>query len=137
KNVTQSNRLLEKDLANQIQQSRTNSSAYSLRAAADGVLVSLDAEEGKAMEAFTVLGQLAPSEDLVVHGEADELFADRIRPGQRVSIMKEGSGEKIAEGKIVFLSPILQDKSIFYDKPGEVSDRRVRRFKVGFDPATD
>lgn len=132
KNATQSNRLAGREIANQIEQSTVNSSGYSLRAGRDGVLVSLNAEQGDAVEAFAVLGQLAADEDRIVHGEADELFAHKLKEGQRVRIVKEGSDQKIADGEIVYLSPILHDKSIFYDKPGEVSDRRVRRFKVGF-----
>lgn len=136
KNVTRSNQLAGREITNQIEQNKTNIRAYSLIASDDGVLVSLDAEKGRAVEAFAVLGQLASDEERVIHGEVDELFADRIKIGDKVTIVKEGSDQQIADGEIIFLSPILQDKSIFYDKPGEVSDRRVRRFKVGFSQDT-
>jgi len=133
KNATQSSRLASMEIANKIKQSHISRLGYSLKAPRDGILVSLDAKKGGAIEAFAILGQLAANEERVVHGEVDELFADRISIGQNVTIVKEGSNQKIADGEVVFLSPILQDKSIFYDKPGEVSDRRVRRFKVRFD----
>ncbi len=136
KNVTRSNQLAGREITNQIEQNKTNIRTYSLIASDDGVLVSLDAEKGRAVEAFAVLGQLASDEERVIHGEVDELFAHRIKIGDKVTIVKEGSDQQIADGEIVFLSPILQDKSIFYDKPGEVSDRRVRRFKVGFSQDT-
>jgi len=136
KNVTRSNQLAGREITNQIEQNKTNIRAYSLIASDDGVLVSLDAEKGRAVEAFAVLGQLASDEERVIHGEVDELFAHRIKIGDKVTIVKEGSDQQIADGEIIFLSPILQDKSIFYDKPGEVSDRRVRRFKVGFSQDT-
>lgn len=136
KNVTRSNQLAGREITNQIEQNKTNIRAYSLIASDDGLLVSLDAEKGRAVEAFSTLGQLASDEERVIHGEVDELFADRIKIGDKVTIVKEGSDQQIADGEIIFLSPILQDKSIFYDKPGEVSDRRVRRFKVGFSQDT-
>src|SRR5690554_3410175 len=136
KNVTRSNQLAGREITNQIEQNKTNIRAYSLIASDDGVLVSLDAKKGRAVEAFAVLGQLASDEERVIHGEVDELFAHRIKIGDKVTIVKEGSDQQIADGEIIFLSPILQDKSIFYDKPGEVSDRRVRRFKVGFSQDT-
>ncbi len=136
KNVTRSNQLAGREITNQIEQNKTNIRTYSLIASDDGVLVSLDAKKGRAVEAFAVLGQLASDEERVIHGEVDELFAHRIKIGDKVTIVKEGSDQQIADGEIIFLSPILQDKSIFYDKPGEVSDRRVRRFKVGFSQDT-
>lgn len=134
---TSSNRLMIQDLENQVQQIETSRAEKLIKAPDDGILLSLNAEVGKAVEAFTPIGQFSADESLVVHGEVDELFSDKVKIGQTVSIHLIGSNERIASGKIISLSPILQDKSLFYDEPGERSDRRVRRFKASLDEGTN
>src|SRR5690606_22810790 len=133
---TATNRLMIKELENQLQQLGSSRADKIITAPNDGILLSLNAEVGKAVEAYAPIGQFAANEQLIIHGEVDELFADKIKIGQAVSIHLIGSNEKITSGKIISLSPILQDKSLFYDEPGERSDRRVRRFKASFDKDT-
>lgn len=133
---TATNRLIIQELENQIQQLESSKADKDIKAPNDGLLLSLNAEIGKAVEAFESIGQFAADEPLVIHGEVDELFSDKIKVGQTVSIHLIGSNEKIASGKIISLSPILQDKSLFYDEPGERNDRRVRRFKASLDKET-
>lgn len=136
KKISQSNLLSERDFQNQISQEKKAGNDRSIRAKTDGILVSFDAKQGDVLDAFTVFGQMAPNEEVVIHGEVDELFAGKVKLGQSVSIVLSGSDQKLGEGKIISLSPILQNKSLFYDEPGEVSDRRVRRFKVAFNEKT-
>jgi len=130
---TLSDKLKIQELQNEIKQLTQSTGEKSIKAPANGVLVSLNAEIGKVIEPYTPIGQFAADEPLVIHGEVDELFADKIRIGQPVSIHLIGNSEEIAKGKVMSVSPILQNKSLFYDKPGETSDRRVRRFKVNLD----
>jgi len=132
KNTT-GDRLKIQELENEIKQLTQSTGDKSIKAPANGVLVSLNTAIGTVIEPYTPIAQFAADEPLVIHGEVDELFADKIRIGQAVSIHLIGSNEEIANGKIMSVSPILQSKSLFYDKPGETSDRRVRRFKVNLD----
>ncbi len=133
---TATSRLVIEELENQIQQMESSRADKLIKAPNNGLLLSLNAEIGKAVEAYASIGQFAADEPLVIHGEVDELFSDKLKIGQRVSIHLIGSNEKIASGKIISLSPILQDKSLFYDEPGERNDRRVRRFKASLDKET-
>jgi len=133
---TATNRLMIEELENQVQQLESSRTDKFIKAPNDGILLSLNAEIGKAVEAYASIGQFAADEPLVIHGEVDELFADKIKAGQTVTIHLIGSNERIASGKVISLSPILQDKSLFYDEPGERNDRRVRRFKASLNKET-
>lgn len=111
-------------------QSKLNTDKRLITAQTDGVLISLDAKTGASLSAFTPFATMAPKGNLVLHGEIDEMFANRVKTGQAVTVNYVGNAATIAKGKIIYLSPILDNKSLFYEKTGEISDRRVRRFKV-------
>lgn len=104
-----------------------------VRAPSDGILLSMDAKAGGAIEPLTSFATFAPKGPWVVHGEADEMFANRLAIGQQVSIRYIGNVNTITTGEIIYLSPDLSNKSLFTDAPGEKQDRRVRRFKVLLD----
>ncbi len=117
----------------QLKEARTSTSDMTVRATQNGVLVGMDAKPGAAISALTSFATLAPAGKIVVHGEIDEMFASRVTLGNPVTVMSPGSKNTLAQGKIIFLSPILNDKSIFYEVAGEQTDRRVRRFKAELD----
>ena len=114
----------------QLREARTSTSDMTVRATQKGILVGMDAKPGGAITALTPFATLAPAGRIVVHGEVDEMFASRITLGNLVTVMSPGAKNILAQGKIIFLSPILNDKSIFYEVAGEQVDRRVRRFKA-------
>jgi len=120
-------------LQKQLAQSKLALSDQLIKAKQDGVLVSIDAKVGAAINALTPFATMAPNTDLILNGEIDEMFADRVKLGQNVVVNYIGNKEKIAQGKVIYLSPILENKSLFYEKPGEINDRRVRQFKVSLD----
>lgn len=111
------------------QQQQVQADRY-VRAQEKGILVTLDAQVGSAITALSSYGTLAPDGPLVIEGEIDEMFANKVSLGAQVTFNYVGNPEVIAEGKMLFLSPILANKSLFYDQTGEGSDRRVRRFKA-------
>lgn len=119
-------------LKTQVDQSELTSDRRSVTAKASGVLVSLDAKVGTGINAFTPFATLAPDDGLVLHGEIDERFASLVKVGQSLEVNYVGSRQVIAEGRVTYLSPILDNKSLFYEKSGETSDRRVRLFKATF-----
>ncbi len=106
-----------------------------IKAPADGVLLHIDAEPGSAIKPLEPFAAFASKGPLVVHGEADELFANRLAIGQQVVIHHIGDKQTITTGTISALAPALRNKSLFTDVPGELQDRRVRRFKVLLDSA--
>lgn len=101
-----------------------------VRASLDGVLLTQDTKLGEALQKYQAFATLAPDSPMIVEGEADEMFANRLKIGQQVSIHYLGNAQIIAEGTISYLSPDLNNKSLFNDEPDELQDRRVRRFKV-------
>ncbi len=104
-----------------------------IKAPSDGILLGIDTKKGEAIQPLESFATFAAEGPIVVHGEADELFANRLEIGQRVKVHYIGNPRTITTGKIIYLSPILSNKSLFTDVPGEQQDRRVRRFKVLLD----
>lgn len=102
----------------------------SFKALQDGILIRYDISVGTVLNANSVFGELAPLTDLVIEGELDELYANRLALGQNVELNLVGQTDVIAKGKLDFVGSSLQNKSIIYETIGEASDRRVRRFTV-------
>jgi multidrug efflux pump subunit AcrA (membrane-fusion protein) len=100
------------------------------KALQNGVLIRFDVTVGQIVNANSVFGEIAPNDALVVEGELDELYADKIKMNQSVAIYLVGQTETIAQGKITYVGSSLQNKSILYEQVGEGTDRRVRRFTV-------
>lgn len=120
-------------LQTQLKSAENTLQEKTIKAPSDGVLLSMDAQVGGAIQSLASFASFAPKGPWVVHGEADEMFANRLEIGLGVSIHYIGNAHIITTGKIIYLSPDLSNKSIFTDVPGEQQDRRVRRFKVLLD----
>ena len=101
-----------------------------IKAPVAGIILNMDARQGQVLQANTVFAELAPAGELVAECEVDELYASKIKLGQRVLIYPTNSSNPIGEGRISFVGASLQDKSILYEKIGEGADRRVRRMTV-------
>ena len=41
-----------------------------------------------------------------------------------------GNAEQIASGKVIYVSPVLTNKSILFETANEGEDRRVRKIKI-------
>ncbi len=126
--------LQELDRKSQI--SNFNLAEQQIKAPADGVIISLDTRVGQSLAANAGFGELAPAEELVAECEVDELYAHRIKPGQKVLIYATGNSASVGAGVISEVGTSLQAKSIRYEKIGEGEDRRVRRFTVAITNAT-
>lgn len=100
------------------------------RALQDGTLIRFDVTLGEILNANNTFGELAPNKPLVIEGELDEFYADKIKVGQQVQIALTGQSDIIATGTISYVGSSLQNKSIIYETVGEGQDRRVRRFTV-------
>ncbi len=114
----------------QLRQARTTTADRRVTADADGLIVRMDARQGEAIAPLTAFATLSPAGNMVVHGEVDEMFANRVKTGDSVEIKYPGMAEVLTRGTISYLSPILDEKSMFYGVAGEQADRRVRRFKA-------
>lgn len=117
-------------LKSQLEKSKRTATARVVRAERSGTLVIMELKEGSSITSLATYATLSPSENYIVHGEIDEMFASRIKVNNKVSIKIPGTNQVITEATISYLSPVLEDKSMFYEKAGEQADRRIRRFKA-------
>lgn len=104
-----------------------------VRSPINGAVLSLDARVGEYLSAQTAIGEFAPEGPVMALTEIDEMFADRVRVGQRAFVRGQGSREVITTGTVVLASPYLRKKSLFADKAGDLEDRRVREVRVQLD----
>lgn len=121
------------ELQAQLRSAKNKLQEQVVKAPSAGVLLSIDTQKGEAIQALQPFATFAAKGPLVVHGEADEMFANQLKKQQNVKVHYIGDSKTITTGKIIYLSPTLSDKSLFTDVPGEQQDRRVRRFKVLLD----
>lgn len=105
----------------------------SVRAPADGLVLSLDIAVGSLVSFEAPFGTFAPDGPLTVWAEVDELFAGLLKVGQRAVVRAQGTTEALAAGSVTFVGPHLRKKSIFSDEVGDLEDRRVREIRVALD----
>jgi multidrug resistance efflux pump len=102
-------------------------------APADGMVLSWDVKLGQAVSIGSKLADFAPAGDLIATTEVDELFAMKVKKGQRVQINIQGTTDKLSSGTVVYCAPFLSKKSIFNDRADNLEDRRVREVRVRID----
>ncbi|NMC42266.1 MAG: HlyD family efflux transporter periplasmic adaptor subunit [Bacteroidales bacterium] len=118
------------ELQKQVRYAATEAEKKLLRAPADGILLNLSVRPGMAIAQFSDYAGMAPAGRIIVRAEVDELFADRIKEGQKVILRYPGTGKVMAEGEVFYLSPFLSAKSLFTRQTGEQEDRLVREIKI-------
>lgn len=101
-----------------------------VKAPAEGLILTMDLTEGSAVSFEKPLFEFAPKSALTVLCEVDEMWADKIKLGQKAIIRTQGMDDKLGEGEIVYLSPYLKKKSLFSDDSSNMEDRRVREVRV-------
>lgn len=102
-------------------------------APADGMVLNWDVKLGQAVTIGNKLGDFAPKGDLIATTEVDELFAMKVKNGQRAAINIQGTKERLSTGTVVYCAPYLSKKSIFNDRADNLEDRRVREVRVRID----
>lgn len=101
-----------------------------IRAVASGTIHDFSAHVGQSIGTAENLGSIIQIEKPIIQAEVDELFANDVKMGQHVEIYPVGRLEKISNGEIFYISPILSNKSILYETANESVDRRVRQVKI-------
>ena len=99
----------------------------------DGMMPNWDVKLGQAIAAGTKLGDFAPAGNLMAITEIDELYALKVKTGQKVSINLQGTKDKLSSGTVIYCAPYLSKKSIFSDRADNLEDRRVREVHVRVD----
>jgi len=121
------------ELRADIRYASTVAGLKTVKAPVDGTLLSLDAKVGQFLATNQSIGDFAPAGPLVALTEIDELFALRVRVGQKAYIRPQGSNEQLSTGTVVLASPYLRKKSLFSDNASNLEDRRVREVRVQLD----
>ncbi|MGM9509385.1 HlyD family secretion protein [Larkinella sp. GY13] len=121
------------ELRADIQYASTVAGLKTVKAPEDGTLLSLDAKVGQFLSSNQSIGDFAPAGPLVALTEIDELFALKVKVGQKAYIRPQGSNERLTTGTVVLTSPYLRKKSLFADNAANLEDRRVREVRVQLD----
>jgi multidrug resistance efflux pump len=103
---------------------------YLVKALSNGQILTMSATKGAALSPNQSFADFIPKSKLVATCEIDELFADKIKKGQKAIIRQIGSNKTIGSGIVVFASSALKRKSLFSEKAGDQEDRRVREIKI-------
>lgn len=104
-----------------------------LHAPYTGKLLDWTVKIGDFVTGNTQVGQMAPGGPLIARTEVDELFAERIKPGQRARIRSQATGQIIGSGTVYFAADFLMKKSLFEDETAQ-EDRRVREVRIRLNP---
>ena len=107
-----------------------------LRAPYTGKLLEWTVRIGDFVTGNTQVGQMAPDGSLIARTEVDELFAERIKPGQRANIRSQATGQIIGSGRVYFAAGFLKRKSLFEDETTQ-EDRRVREVRIRLNPGAN
>ncbi|MBO0931954.1 HlyD family secretion protein [Fibrella aquatilis] len=107
-----------------------------LRAPYTGKLLDWTVKIGDFVTGNTQVGQMAPNGSLIARTEVDELFAERIKPGQRANIRSQATGKIIGSGTVYFAADFLKKKSLFEDETAQ-EDRRVREVRIRLNPGAN
>jgi len=99
----------------------------------DGMILNWEVKIGQAVAIGSKLADFAPEGDLIATTEVDELFAMKVKKGQRVQINIQGTTEMLSTGTVIYCAPFLSKKSIFNDRADNLEDRRVREVRVRID----
>jgi multidrug resistance efflux pump len=112
---------------------QTLSAKKQIVAPSDGMILNWDVKAGQTLPLGAKIADFAPAGGLIATTEVDELFAMKVKKGQRVQINVQGSTEKLTTGTVVYCAPFLSKKSIFNDRADNLEDRRVREVRVQID----
>jgi len=81
----------------------------------------------------TAIADFAPQGPLFAKTEVDELYAERVKLGQKAILVSQTTGDTLARGEVTYAADYLKQKSLFKDQATELEDRRVRDVSVRLD----
>jgi multidrug efflux pump subunit AcrA (membrane-fusion protein) len=104
-----------------------------IKSVTNGRILELSVLIGGSVTMQQSLAQISPDGNVIAQCEIDELYADKIKVGQRGWIRNVGSVDTLSTGRIISAFVFLKKKSLFTDQAGEKEDRRVRTIKMMLD----
>ncbi|MEG1187242.1 MAG: HlyD family efflux transporter periplasmic adaptor subunit [Bacteroidales bacterium] len=95
-----------------------------------GTVLEINVKPGEYIAEGAVIGQFRPNGPKIALCEIDELFAPRIKNGQKAYLLSSGGVDTLGSGTVIFRGEFLKKKSLFYEEAGEAEDRRVLEVKI-------
>lgn len=95
-----------------------------------GKVLNVLVKTGEYVTNASQIAEIAPAGAMIARTEVDELYAEKVKIGQKATILSQTTGEQIAEGTVSFTSDYLKAKSLFKDQATEQEDRRVREVHI-------
>lgn len=118
------------EIRQQVNTANKTISRFSINAPSNGLILEVSAKPGEAIGVGQSFAQLAPEGKITALCEIDELFADKVKPGQTAFIRYKGYADTVSTGTVIYTAPYLKKKSLFSDQVGEKEDRRVREVRI-------
>lgn len=103
----------------------------------DGIVLSLDVEKNMPVQAMQSYGEFRFAGPYSITAEIDELYAGEIKKDMKAHAVPYGREDTIAFGHITFVSPKLQEKSMFSEESDGFMDRRVREVEMRIDSTAE
>jgi multidrug resistance efflux pump len=119
-----------KELEADVDYYRTLVAQKQVRAPVDGKILRVDINTGDYVAGSTQIGVFAAAGPLIAKTEIDELYAERVRKGQKAYLFSQTTGDTLAAGMVSFTAEYFKQKSLFEDESTELEDRRVREVHI-------
>jgi multidrug resistance efflux pump len=127
--VTQANSRIS-ELETDITYYETLLNQKKVKATQNGKILKVSVKRGEYAQNDKVIAEFAPEGPLVAKTEIDEIYAERIKTGQKAIILSQTSGDTLARGTVFFAADYLKAKSLFKDQSTELEDRRIREVHI-------
>ncbi len=127
--VTQANSRIS-ELETDITYYETLLNQKKVKATQNGKILKVSVKRGEYALNDKVIAEFAPEGPLVAKTEIDEIYAERIKTGQKAIILSQTSGDTLARGTVFFAADYLKAKSLFKDQSTELEDRRIREVHI-------
>ncbi len=132
---------LEKSTLNGIEidiaQAQRNIEKKTVIAPSDGIILQIPVVNYSNVDPNEVVATFAPAGAMIARCEIDEMFANKVKIGQKAQIRYIGFDQVIATGKVVLMSPFLSQKSLLSESTTDQQDRRVREVRILLDNPKD
>jgi HlyD family secretion protein len=109
---------------------RTILNDKSVNALVAGRVLKVLVKKGDYVNNDTPIADFAPAGPLYAKTEVDELYAERVKVGQKALLVSQTTGDTLATGEVTYAADYLKQKSLFKDQATELEDRRVREVSV-------
>jgi multidrug resistance efflux pump len=101
-----------------------------IRSPQQGTILDMQVSKGESISQYATYAEFAPAGRIIVRAEVDELFSDKVKPGQQVDIRYTGTAQTLARGEVISAGAYLKKKSLFSVKADDQEDRRVREVRI-------